>query len=96
MAKFVVLLNFTEQGIRNVKETPDRIERLEKYLEKVGGKLVDWYLTMGEYDAVAIFEMEDDETMAHHLLAVGRAGNLRTRTLRAFTRDDFKRIVEKL
>ena len=85
MATYIVLANYTDQGIRSVKETPKRAEAFGQLCEKMGAKLKDAYRTMGHYDAVLIVDAPDDVTMNTLLYAVGSLGNIRTETLRAFT-----------
>ena len=85
MATYIVLANFTEQGIRSVKESPKRAEAFGQLCEKMGAKLKDAYRTMGHYDVVTIVDAPDDVTMSAILYSVGSLGNIRTETLRAFT-----------
>ena len=96
MNTYVVLLNYTEEGARTVKDSPARAAAVAERIEEAGGRIKDYYLTMGAYDFVVIFEMPDDETMARMLLEVGRLGAVRTQTMRAFTQDQFKSIVGAL
>ena len=96
MSNYVVLVRFTDQGIQNIKDGLERLEAARKSYEAVGAKIVDFYLTMGAYDAVAIIEAPDDETMAKLSLEVGSRGTSRSETLRAFNEDDFRRIVAAL
>ena len=96
MATYIVLMNYTEQGIKTVKDAPKRIDALEAMVKKAGGKLVGYYATMGQYDYVAIAEGPDDETAMAQLLAMGMLGNVRTTTLKAFSRQEFAKIVTKL
>lgn len=93
MATYLVLFNLTEQGVRDIKSAPDRIRRNAEATAARGGKVVSWYLTMGQYDAAAIIEAPDDATLASGLLALGAQGNVRTTTLRAFSLDEFEKIV---
>jgi uncharacterized protein with GYD domain len=96
MPSYITLGKWTEQGIRNVKESPERVRRVEQFASQVGGKLVGFYMTMGEYDFVAIIEAPDDKTVARMLLNTGSQGNARTVTLKAFPREEFERIVGSL
>jgi uncharacterized protein with GYD domain len=96
MATYVTLYNLTEQGIRNIKDAPQRIEDGIKAWEATGGRLIGFYSTMGEYDYVAISEAEDDEAASAFALALGAMGNVRTTTMRAHTVDEFARIVAKI
>jgi len=89
-------MKFTDQGIKEIKEAPERIEKAFKTLEAMGGKIVEFYTTMGEYDYVAIAEGPNDEVAMTFLLGLGAAGNVRTTTLKAFNREDFVKLVKKL
>ena len=96
MATYIMLANFTDQGIRTVKETPKRAEAFGQLCEKVGAKLKDTYRTMGHYDVVAIVDSPDDMTMSALLYAVGSLGNIRTETLRAFTLQETNAALAKM
>ena len=85
IATYITLLNFTEQGVKTMRELPARILAGRQPLEAKGGKLVQYYLTLGAQDAVVIFELPDEETTAGAMLAQAGLGNLRTTTMRAFT-----------
>jgi uncharacterized protein with GYD domain len=90
MGTYISLLRFTEQGIRNVKDVPGRIDEARKRFEQAGGKLKEWYLAMGKYDIVIVSEAPDDEAMARAALSVGLLGNVRTETMRVFSEADFR------
>jgi uncharacterized protein with GYD domain len=92
MATFISLLKFTDQGIRNVKDSPDRYEAFRVMAEKVGVTVKGIYYTVGHYDIVAVME-GSDEAVTTALLKVGSLGNVRTETLRGFSLDDMKKIV---
>ena len=96
MPKFVILCNLTEQGISNVKDGPQRVRESVSAVEAVGAKIEAWYSTMGAYDMVAVLDVPNDEMAATMLLALGAEGNTRTESLRAFTLEEFERIVAKL
>ena len=96
MVTYVVLINLTDQGIRTIKDSPSRAETVMKMLEERGGRITDYYLTMGAYDFVVIFEMPSDEEMAKMLLFVGSQGNVRTTALKAFGEDEYRKIVAEL
>lgn len=96
MPTYVTLLSYTQQGIQNIKESPKRHEAAKKAYESMGAKLKDSYLVMGRYDIVVIAEGPDDETMAKIALAIGSAGNVRSETLRAFTEDEYRKIIAAL
>ncbi len=96
MPRYIVLMKLTDQGIKAVKDAPGRIEAGQKAIERMGGKLTDFYMVMGEYDYVALSEFPNDEAAATFALALGSLGNVRTTTLRAYTREEFAGIVKKL
>jgi uncharacterized protein with GYD domain len=96
MPTYVTLVKWTEQGIRAVKDAPKRLEAFEAAVRAAGGKLRDVYLVMGEYDLVVVTEAPSDEVVAKVTLATGMAGNVRTTTMRAFTRDETVRIIQSL
>ncbi|MEU2930057.1 GYD domain-containing protein [Streptomyces sp. NPDC007251] len=95
MPTYVSLLNWTDQGIRNYKDTAKRAEAFGAAVEKLGAKLLNIYWTVGPYDLVAVVEAPDDETATAALLQIGGVGNVRTTTLRAFGREEMDRIVGK-
>jgi uncharacterized protein with GYD domain len=90
MPTYVVLVNFTDQGIRSVKQTTERNDHGGEIAEKHGMKLEQAYWTVGPYDMVAVFEAPDDEAVSAHLLEIGSLGNIRTTTLRAYDERDFR------
>jgi uncharacterized protein with GYD domain len=96
MATYISLINYTDQGIRNIKESPKRVDAARELLKKVGGEMRQLYLTMGAYDLVTVVEAPSDEVMASFALALGSAGNVRTTTLKAFPEADYRRIVAAL
>ena len=89
MPSYLSLGNWTEQGIRSVNESPQRLAAVKKAAEDAGGRLIFFYITMGQYDFAALLEMPDDESAARMLLKAGKQGNIRTTTLRAFTEDEY-------
>ncbi len=96
MATYIVLGNLTDQGVRSIKEQPQRIRQLTQRFDQSGVKIVGAYLTLGTYDNVFVIEAPDDETVARAMLAVGAQGNARTTTLRAFTLDEEDKLVQGL
>ncbi len=96
MPTYISLMKFTDQGIKDVKEAPKRAEQLIKGLEVLGGKLIALYITMGEYDYIGIAEAPNDEVALTFLMGMGAAGNVKTTTLKAFTIEEFAKIVKKL
>ena len=96
MATYIVLSTFTDQGIRNVKDTAKRAEQVREMANKFGVKVKDIYWTLGSHDVVAIFDAPDDTSMTAFGLAIGASGNVRTQTLRAFSREEMGGILRKL
>jgi uncharacterized protein with GYD domain len=96
MPHYIILFNFTEQGIRNVKDTINRAEAFKSAIEKAGGKFISEYYTLGKYDIVTIVEAPNDETILPVILATGGLGNVRSETLKAFSMDEAAKIIEKV
>jgi uncharacterized protein with GYD domain len=93
MAKYISLLSWTDQGIRNAKETVSRSNAARKAFESAGGKIIDIYWTLGQYDIVVISEIPDDESAYRLLLTLGMQGNVRTTTLQAVGEEEMTRIL---
>lgn len=96
MPNYIILMKLTEQGIKTVKDAPTRVEQGIKKQEAMGGKITGFYLTMGEYDYVAIGDAPNDEVAMTFLLGLGSLGNVRTTTLRAFSKEEYATLVKKL
>ena len=96
MVTYVSLINFTNQGIRNIKRSTSRLKQSQKLAAKFGVKLVSAHYTVGPYDVVAILEGEDDASINAFALAVGKNGNVRTMTMRAFTPEEMAAITKRL
>ena len=96
MATYIILANFTDQGIRTIKDAAKRAEAFRQLCEKVGVKLKDTYRTMGHYDVVSIVDAPDDVTMNALLYSVGSLGNIRTETLQAFTLQETDAALAKM
>jgi uncharacterized protein with GYD domain len=96
MATYLLLCNLTDQGMRTIKEAPERRRRAAQRAEELGCKLVAAFLTIGQYDLAMRVEAPDDETFARFALSIGAQGNLRTTTLKAFPVEEFERIVGSL
>ena len=96
MPTYISLIQFTQQGISSIKESPKRVDVARKAFEQAGGNLKDFYLVMGEYDIVIVSEAPNDEAAAKISLALGAKGNVRTRTSRAFTEAEYRKLVEGL
>jgi uncharacterized protein with GYD domain len=93
---YINLVNWTDQGIRNISEAPQRIDAFKKTVEAAGGKLTGFYVTMGRYDLVTIVEAPNDEAIANIALSTGSRGSVRTESLKAFTESEFRNILTKL
>lgn len=93
MATYLMLFNFTRKGIENVKESPARVEELKQAFREAGAEIKEFYALLGRYDTAFIAEAPDDETIARLALAIGSKGNVRSETLRAFTIDEFRKMV---
>jgi uncharacterized protein with GYD domain len=96
MPTYIGLLKWTEQGAKNAKDALTRNEQGRAAIEKAGGRLVGAWWTQGAYDVVVVAEFPDDETASAVMLAVGMTGNVRTETMRAYTREEMQRILQKL
>jgi len=96
MAVYVGLIRFTDQGIRNVRDTVKRGDAAIAEAKKMGMKVIEEYWTMGAYDAVVVFEAPDDETMSAFMLKIGSLGNVKSHTLRAFRKSDMEEILAKI
>jgi uncharacterized protein with GYD domain len=96
MPTYVALMNWTDQGVRNVRDTVQRREQSDALAEKHGAKIEQVYWTVGPYDLVSVIEAPDDESATAVLLELGTAGNLRTTTLRAYDREEMSGILQRL
>lgn len=96
MATYIVLTSFTDQGIRNVKESTKRADGVRELAKKLGVTAKEFYWTLGAYDVVAIFDAPDEASITALGLAIGAAGNVRTQTMRAFSKEEMNGIVRKM
>jgi uncharacterized protein with GYD domain len=96
MPTYITLNSWTDQGIRNIKEAPQRIDAFKKAIEAAGGSLKGFYATMGRYDIVTIIEAPNDEALANIAIGIGSKGNIRTETMKAFTEEQFRKIIAKM
>jgi uncharacterized protein with GYD domain len=95
MPTYIALIDWTEQGVRGFKDSVDRYEAASSALEGMGVRFTDVYWTLGTHDIVALVDAPDDETLAAGLLVVAGQGNIRTTTLRAFSRDEMRSVIAK-
>ncbi len=93
MTTYILLMNWTDQGIRNVRDSAKRLDAAKKGLGDMGGSFKQFFLTMGDHDMVALCEAPDDAVMARFTLSLGMGGNVRTRTLKAFPEAAYREIV---
>jgi uncharacterized protein with GYD domain len=96
MSTYITLVNFTQKGIENIKESPNRLDAAKKVFQALGAEMKGFYLVMGRYDIVLISEAPNDETVAKIALSLGGAGAVRTESFRAFTESEYREIVASL
>ena len=96
MATYFVLVNWTEKGVQQVKDSPRRFDAAKKALKEMGGEVKSVHLTMGEYDLILICEASDDAVMASFVMQLGMLGFVRTRTLKAFPESAYREIIASL
>lgn len=96
MPTYVQLINFSEQGLENIDESPQRVEEAKELIESLGGEFKAFYYLLGQYDAIGIAEFPDDETYMQFALAVNQQGNGTTESLKAFSLAEFDEVVENL
>ncbi len=96
MANYVTMLRFAQQGVQNIKESPARLEAAKSAFRDAGAELKEFFLLTGQYDAMCICEAPNDETITKLMLATGALGNVRSETYRAFTEDEYRKIISDL
>ena len=96
MQTYMTLIHYTQQGIKNIKQGPNRLDAAKKAFKDAGAEIKNFYLTMGQYDAVVISESPNDEATAKVALLIGSQGNVQTQTFRAFSEDEFKKLVSAI
>ena len=96
MVRNMLLMKLTEQGVKDIKNAPQRIEQAIKTLEKMGGKVIGFYAVTGEYDYIAIGEAPNEEVGMAFVMGLSALGNVRTTTCKAFTKEEFAEILKKL
>jgi uncharacterized protein with GYD domain len=96
MTIYIMLANWTDQGAQSIKDSPRRLDAAKKALEDMGGAFKSFFMTMGDYDIVAVYEAPDDAVSARFTLQVGMLGNIRTRTLKAFPEAAYREIIASL
>jgi uncharacterized protein with GYD domain len=96
MPTYMTLVRFTDQGMKNMKESPARLEAVKRAFQAAGGELKAFYLALGAVDAVVISEGPNDETAAKLAMTIAAQGNLRTETTRIFTEVEYRKIIASL
>jgi len=96
MKTYIALVNWTQKGIQEVRESPSRVDKAKAAVAAAGGKMKAFYVTLGRYDMVAVIEVPDEATYGKVILTLGSRGGVRTETLSAFTEAEFREIVEAL
>jgi uncharacterized protein with GYD domain len=96
MPTYIELVSWTDQGIRNIKEAPQRMDAFKKTIEAAGGKLIAFYFTMGRYDIVTVIDAPSDEALTNIILNTGSKGSVRSETLKAYSEQEFRNILAKL
>lgn len=96
MPTYISLLSYTDQGIRNIKDSPKRLDAAKQLLKSLGGEFKGFYLTLGQYDLILIVEAPSDEAVVKFTLGLGSAGNVRTTTLKAFPEAEYRKVIQGL
>ena len=96
MSIYIVLANYTQQGITNIKESPDRVNAARELARTCGAEMKDFKMTLGAYDMLATVEAPNDQAVAKFVIALGSLGNVRTTTLKAFTEQEYREIIQAL
>ena len=93
MPSYLSLASWTDQGIRDLKSAPDRLDAVKEAVQAAGGRVIFFYMLMGEYDMATLIEMPDDDAAAQVVLHTGMSGNVRTQTMKAFTEEEFRTVI---
>jgi uncharacterized protein with GYD domain len=96
MPTYISLIQYTQQGAAAIKESPTRLDVARRAAQALGGEIKEWFLTLGQYDAIAIIEMPNEESLAQLVLALAAAGNIQTETVRAFTEAEYRVLLASL
>ena len=96
MIRYLALINFTDQGIRNVSDSIQRASSFGQSVQAAGGTLLSQFWSVGEVDGCVLFEVPDEETGARLLLALAKDGNVRTRTMRLYDTQEFQQVLAKV
>ena len=96
MPSYVLLANWTDQGIRTINDLPRRLDTVRRELEEMGGRFREVLMTLGQYDLVALYDAPDDAVAARFVLLLGKTGNIRTTSMKAFPEEAFRAIVQSV
>ena len=96
MATYISLINWTDQGIRNIKDSPKRLDAAKQAMKKLGGDVKAFYMTQGAFDAILVLDVPNEKVLAKFLLKTGSAGNVRTTTLKAYPEAEYRKIIGEL
>ncbi len=93
MPTYIMLSNWTDQGIHRVKDSPDRLEAARQLCRQHGAEITAFYMTMGAYDMVVVIDAPNDDAFAALAISIAKGGNIRTNTLKAFDEDQYRKII---
>lgn len=96
MSTYIMLANWTEQGARTIKDSPNRLDAAKKTLAEMGGDLKSFFMTMGPYDMVVVYDAPDDAVAARFSLQLAKLGNIRTQTLKAFAEAEYREVIRSV
>ena len=96
MPTYIALLKWTQQGVTNVKASPERLDAGREAFRKAGAEIKETWLTLGRYDLVCVIDAPNDETYARLMLQLGSAGNVQSETLKAFSEDQYRKIIASI
>jgi uncharacterized protein with GYD domain len=96
MANYIMLGRFTDKGIATIKESPSRLDAVKDLFRTLGGQLKGFYLVTGQYDLICIVDVPNDEVLAKAVLTIGAKGNVKTETIRAFSEEEYRKIIGSL
>ena len=96
MNTYLILVNFTQQGVQNIKDSPSRVDAYRRLCEESGGKMISFNLAMGRYDLVVLVELPDDVTIAKLNLATASKGNIKTETLKLYSESEYQEIIASI
>lgn len=96
MPTYMTLIKYTQQGVENMKDSPNRLDTAKELFKSMDGEIKSFYLAMGRFDAVVIAEGPDDETATKLAMTIGAVGSIRTETFRVFTEDEYRVLISEL